>query len=428
MSDINALQQNMLMPAASASFSAEEILSALIENGMVDADGAESIMKKKQIEFVKRYHKFKIWEGEDHRWRTYIQDREDPKKRKLISRSTEEELMLLLYDRYTDAEARKKRERATLESLFEEWLESKAKYSTDSTIKRNRSTWKSLYMGESIIRKPIVKLTTDDIEDWLLEKVGTYQMNQHQYVTFSSVIRQMLEYAVKTRIIPSNPMDGVRMPRNRLRPEPKKDSEEQVFMPDERLMIIDYAMKQYESKRDTVQRFVPFAIAFLMYVALRRGEVTALRFEDLRKNRLVIERAFSHGSQKVEYRAKGAAGWRIVDVVPPALEIIDRVLEERKRLSMPTDEYIFCANESLYSFYSALGKTIGKYCDELGIPHRSLHSTRRTCASKMHADGIDDLIIQKQLGHKELSTTQQCYCYDLTTDDERYRLISASLS
>ena len=140
MSDINALQQNMLMPAASASFSAEEILSALIENGMVDADGAESIMKKKQIEFVKRYHKYKIWEGEDHRWRTYIQDREDPKKRKLISRSSEEELMLLLYDRYTDAEARKKREKATLESLFEEWLESKAKYSTDSTIRRNRST------------------------------------------------------------------------------------------------------------------------------------------------------------------------------------------------------------------------------------------------------------------------------------------------
>ena len=107
---------------------------------MVDADGAESIMKKKQIEFVKRYHKYKIWEGEDHRWRTYIQDREDPKKRKLISRSSEEELMLLLYDRYTDAEARKKREKATLESLFEEWLESKAKYSTDSTIRRNRST------------------------------------------------------------------------------------------------------------------------------------------------------------------------------------------------------------------------------------------------------------------------------------------------
>ena len=428
MSDINALQQNMLMPAASASFSAEEILSALIENGMVDADGAESIMKKKQIEFVKRYHKYKIWEGEDHRWRTYIQDREDPKKRKLISRSSEEELMLLLYDRYTDAEARKKREKATLESLFEEWLESKAKYSTDSTIRRNRSTWKSLYMGEPIIRKPIVKLTTDDIEDWLLEKVGSYQMNQHQYVTFSSVIRQMLEYAVKTRIIPANPMDGVRMPRNRLRPEPKKASETQVFMPDERDVVIRYALEQYKIGRSYTQRFVPLAIAFLLSVSLRRGEVTALRFEDLNGRNLTLSRAFSHGAGEIVERLKDAEGWRNVYVVPSALEIIELVRAERKRLGLLENGDIFVIDGRYQSFYSALGKMINNYCDELCIPRRSLHSTRRTCASMMHASNISDLTIQAQLGHKDLRTTQNSYCYDLSRDDERYELISQAMA
>ena len=46
----------------------------------------------------------------------------------------------------------------------------------------------------------------------------------------------------------------------------------------------------------------------------------------------------------------------------------------------------------------------------------------------MHADGVNDLIIQAQLGHKDLRTTFNSYCYDVTTDAERYRAISASLA
>ncbi len=80
------------------------------------------------------------------------------------------------------------------------------------------------------------------------------------------------------------------------------------------------------------------------------------------------------------------------------------------------------------SFYSALGKMINNYCDELCILRRSLHSTRRTCASIMHASNISDLTIQAQLGHKDLRTTQNSYCYDLSRDDERYELISKAMA
>ena len=80
------------------------------------------------------------------------------------------------------------------------------------------------------------------------------------------------------------------------------------------------------------------------------------------------------------------------------------------------------------SFYSALGKMINNYCDELCIPRRSLHSTRRTCASMMHASNVSDVTIQRQLGHKDLRTTQEHYLFDLSRDDERYDLISQAFS
>ena len=136
---------------------------------------------------------------------------------------------------------------------------------------------------------------------------------------------------------------------------------------------------------------------------------------------------YSHGSGKIE-RLKDARGWRKVDVVLEAQQIIEMIRSERLRLGMPTDGYIFCVDDRLQSFYSSLGKMINKYCDEIGIPRRSLHSTRRTCASLMHAsDEISDLTIQNQLGHKDLRTTQNSYCYDLSEDNERYESISRAL-
>lgn len=253
-------------------------------------------------------------------------------------------------------------------------------------------------------------------------------MNTHQYNTFSSVIRQMLDYAVSLGIRDDNPTDNIRIMRRSLRPEPKKRSESQVFMPDEREMLINYAIEQYKIGRNTEQRFVPLAIAFLLSVSLRRGEVTALKFGDLHGRTLTLERAFSHGSGKMEERLKDANGWREVYVVPAAIEIIDLVRSERSRLGLPVDGDIFVVNERYQSFYSSLGKMIGNYCDELVIPRRSLHSTRRTCASIMHAANVSDLTIQAQLGHKDLRTTQNSYCYDLSGDDERYELISQAMA
>ena len=46
----------------------------------------------------------------------------------------------------------------------------------------------------------------------------------------------------------------------------------------------------------------------------------------------------------------------------------------------------------------------------------------------MHASNISDLTIQAQLGHKDLRTTQNSYCYDLSRDDERYKLILKAMA
>jgi site-specific recombinase XerD len=173
----------------------------------------------------------------------------------------------MLFDFYTEAEKQRKRLQITLSELFDEWQQHKSLYVTESTIKRDKTTWKSLYEGEAITKKPICTLTKADIEEWILKKVRSKEMNAHQYNNFSLVMRQMLEYAMEIEIISSNPFDQVKIPKSRiLKPEVKKPSEQEVFFPDERDVLIQYAFKQYEEKRDRVQIFIPLAIAFATFL------------------------------------------------------------------------------------------------------------------------------------------------------------------
>lgn len=409
-------------------YSADDVLSTIYEEGILDEDGVRLIMRKKHLQFVLSHHEHKIWQSADGRWKTYITD-EESGKRKQISRESREDLEDFLYDKYLAEDEELAKKRATMESLYDDWAEYKSLFVSESTIKRDRNTWKALYKDAPIVKKPLVSVTKTELERWLLSVIRSKNMNSHQFNNFISVIRQLMAYAEEIGIIDSNPVEKIRIQKKRiLKPEIKGPTITQVFMEDERQLLIKYAMEQYNKHRDTVQIFTSLAIAFLLYVPLRRGELVALRFDDLDGNRLILTDSYSHDMKCLKGRLKDIEGWRAMDVVPPALEIIERIRQERIRLGMPTDGCIFTVNEKYGSLYSALGKSINKYCDEIGIPRRSLHKTRKTCASKMHADGVNDLIIQAQLGHKDLRTTFNSYCYDVTTDAERYRAISASLA
>ena len=409
-------------------YSADDILSTIYEEGILNEDGVRLIMRKKHLQFVLSHHEHKIWQSADGRWKTYITD-EESGKRKQISRESREDLEDFLYDKYLAEDEELAKKRATMESLYDDWAEYKSLFVSEATIKRDRNTWKALYKDAPIVKKPLVSITKTELERWLLSVIRSKNMNSHQFTNFISVVRQLMAYAEEIGIIESNPAEKIHIQKKRiLKPEVKGPAITQVFMEDERQMLIKHAMEQYAKHRDTVQIFTSLAIAFLLYVPLRRGELVALRFDDLDGNRLYLTDSYSHDMKCLKGRLKDIEGWRTVDVVPPALEIIEKIRQERIRLGMPTDGCIFTVNEKYSSLYSALGKSINKYCDELGIPRRSLHKTRKTCASKMHADGVNDLIIQAQLGHKDLRTTYNSYCYDVTTDAERYRAISASLA
>ena len=98
MTNVTYIKQNMLDSVlAMSSFSAEELLSYLLERDNLNAGDVQEIMAQKRKEQLLKNHTHKIWQGSDGRWRTFIPDDTKPKNRKLISRETKDSLQRTRY-------------------------------------------------------------------------------------------------------------------------------------------------------------------------------------------------------------------------------------------------------------------------------------------------------------------------------------------
>lgn len=99
-----------------------EILQFIIDNGMIDiSDVQNSIETMKKEELLKK-HPYKIWQGKDGKWYTYLPDESKKDGRRLVKRSEKKSLEDVVVSYW------KKTEKIFLEDIFGEWLLQKLEY------------------------------------------------------------------------------------------------------------------------------------------------------------------------------------------------------------------------------------------------------------------------------------------------------------
>lgn len=112
------------------------------------------------------------------------------------------------------------------------------------------------------------------------------------------------------------------------------------------------------------------------------------------------------------------------DIIIPehAQQIIDKIISMN-----PDGEYLFMQNGKritgrMFNYY------LHKACMEIGIKQRSTHKIRKTYASMLLANNIDESIVLNQMGHKDISTTQSYYHYNIADDKTQYEKINAVMN
>jgi integrase len=234
-----------------------------------------------------------------------------------------------------------------------------------------------------------------------------------------------LTWTVEQRIVRWHPLAGMRAPH---RPLPRRDLPvaDVLALLDVAQARVDKARAHWEEHPGARRRTWWFlAEQDLLLVRLaadagaRRGELAALRVDDLDGRVLTIERAFSaaslgptksHQARPLTLGASTAALWH------------DHVQSWRERVEADGGQvgrWLFSPDPSrrLPVLPGGLGHRFARLRVAAGVEEAMMHRLRHTMASALVRDG-KLLEAQQRLGHRDASTTLRNYAHALPRQDQ----------
>lgn len=230
------------------------------------------------------------------------------------------------------------------------------------------------------------------------------------------VLRSALGLAHVERIIDVNPLSGMRGP-----PRPGTRlhlSTEEVIRLLEAAEALVVAADPWDTKRRHKAEQIRLLVRLAADSGARRGELVALRFDDLEERVLSIERGVSAdvlgptktgrtrrltlGRQTVELWQSSAEGWagRLPDGVGLGPWLFSPTADHHVRLTA-----------------GALGHWFAQLARYAEVQGASLHRLRHSVATFLVGRG-ELLRAQQRLGHRDPSTTLRNYAYAMPLEDE----------
>ena len=416
-------------------FNSDSLLCFLLDRCNMSLEDARSEIEKMTSKKYLEKHAFDIWQGADSRWRTYLPDDTAKNKRRLIAKSTREKIETEIITYYKELNKSKQKEKITLRSFYQTWLDyKKLKSSSSLYIRRIHSDWEKFYLNDSLIDVPLVKLTFDMLEEWALKKIRVNKMTKTQYYNMAVIIRQSLDYAVQKGILPENLFQRVKIDRKLFHCKKKPEDSTQVFLTDEQARI------EKKAYADFVETGHVACLAVLLHfqTGLRVGEMVAIRKSDISGNYLHVQRMEvkvteqlpdgSWGPQTFDIveHVKSSAGDRQVYLSTKAREIISLIEKSNQEHGYKDEDFLFL-NKNGRIHERSIDCRLRKYCNQLGIKEKGAHKTRKTYISTLIDANININEIRKQVGHEDERTTYRNYCFNRMTQADTENLFEKAL-
>jgi site-specific recombinase XerD len=138
-------------------------------------------------------------------------------------------------------------------------------------------------------------------------------------------------------------------------------------------------------------------ITVLYRGGLRLGEALALRPKDIDPAQGTVTVLHGKGDRR-----------RMVGLDPGAMAIMERWVEVRKRLGVSARAPVFCTLEGRALKPSYVRTLLSRLASKTGIDKRvHPHALRHSHAFELMMEGVPVPIIQRQLGHASLATTDR---------------------
>lgn len=224
---------------------------------------------------------------------------------------------------------------------------------------------------------------------------------------YVQVINAIFDFAIDNRVIDYNPASKLKIPQTAT--ETKK---RRALTKEERKRV-----------REFEHRAQPSAMLMMMS-GLRRGEATALQWNDIdfENNTISVTKSYNFKTKDFKLPKNGKA--RIVTVPPQLTNYLNTlprvspfVLTNARGQMMTDDSW-----KRLYQSYMldmniqyGFGGSINKYANNVNVPMViatfTPHELRHTFCTTMFEAGVDALTAKEQMGHADIQTTLSIYTH-----------------
>lgn len=308
----------------------------------------------------------------------------------------------------------------TLKTLYPQWLELRKYEVCKNTLADDLRNWNTYIAPSEIADIPLNQLGRSKLKAWASRLVTEYSMKKKYFDNIRTVVNSMLDFAVDEEYIEVNKLKGIKLNNHLFKPTTFKEEQEEVFTEQEQQLVMQEAEKDSQDNDSAL----PLGICILFLTGLRVGELCALRYGDIKENKLyvqsmVVEKQIEtadglkgNGYEVVEH-AKSSAGRRTVILTKQAQGYLEKIKEINQRNGYPIspDALIFQRKSGLCN-QRVFDSRLKKYCNphHLNLPFaKSCHDVRRTYISNLFDLGINPDTIRRMAGHENIEMTMK-YC------------------
>ena len=285
----------------------------------------------------------------------------------------------------------------TLDEYAGTWFETK-KYEIQKTTHSKYCILYRSYIQPEFGSDHLSDITRERVQSFI-NTLAEHPYKQETIKATKALLSSMLKLAVADDYIYKNPCDVVKLPK--VSKKKKRPATQSEYM---RLLEVSKDHRLW------------IAIPFLFRTGVRRGELLALTWEDIDFKRRLIhinkEYTVENGSGKAFLRdtTKTLAGIRDIPIFPDLYRALKRYREHEGKgtryvLSQLRDDKMVHPQV----FYRLFKDWVydADVSDDI-----TPHSARHYFAVTLLKAGVSPEVVRKLLGHSDLSTTLDVYCYD----------------
>lgn len=297
----------------------------------------------------------------------------------------------------------------TVQQLYDEYMKAKRYEIRETTWDKTRRNLER-YVLPTMKTVRIDKLNARVLQQWKSD-IEEQELAIKTRKNIFSEFRALLNYAVRMEYLPRNPLTVV----GNFKDAYSVKKEMDYYTAEEFQQFISAART---TTLDDWHFYVFFCIAF--YMGMRKGEIYALKWSDIRDGRMYVSRSIS---QKVkgadrETPPKNKSSIRDIQIPKPLIKILTNHKERCSTIEGFNDDMRICRCTSCLRDAS-VDRRNREYAAAAELKRIRIHDFRHSHASLLANAGINIQEISRRLGHANIEETWNTYSHLYPKEEER---------